>query len=110
VASGGPENQRIHRATEKTPVDALKEEKLKTLPAIPYRPYRSPGLHQQTGFVEFETNRYSVPSSYADISVELFAYPDHLEVMIKGNRIAYHPRVLTEMEKSNSLPIVKPSF
>ena len=87
-------NQRIHRATEKTPVEALKEEKLNVLPAIPYHPYRVVlASITKTGFVEFETNRYSVPSSYADISCELFAYPDHLEVMIKGNRIAYHPRV-----------------
>ena len=87
-------NQRIHRVTEKAPVEALKEEKLKALPAIPYRPYRVLlASITKTGFVEFETNRYSVPSSYADRSCELFAYPDHLEVMIKGNRIAYHPRV-----------------
>ncbi len=87
-------NQRIHRATEKTPVETLKEEKLKALPAIPYRPYRVVlASITKTGFVEFETNRYSVPSSYADRSCELFAYPDHLEIMIKGNRIAYHPRV-----------------
>jgi len=86
-------NQRIHRATEKAPLEALKEEKLKPLPAIPYRPYRAVlASITKTGFVEFETNRYSVPSSYADISCEIFAYPDHLEVMIKGNRIAYHTR------------------
>jgi len=87
-------NQRIHRTTEKAPVNALKEEKLKVLPAIPYRPYRVVlASITKTGFVEFETNRYSVPSSYVDRSCELFAYPDHLEVMIQGNRIAYHPRV-----------------
>ncbi len=87
-------NQRIHRTTEKAPVEALKEEKLKVLPAIPYRPYRAVlASITKTGFVEFETNRYSVPSSYADRSCEIFAYPDHLEIMIQGNRIAYHPRV-----------------
>ena len=64
-------NQRIHRATEKAPVEALKEEKLKALPAIPYRPYRVVlASITKTGFVEFETNRYSVPSSYADRSCE----------------------------------------
>jgi transposase len=93
-------NQRVHRATEKAPVDALKEETLKPLPAIPYRPYRvvlaSIG---KTGFVEFETNRYSVPSSYADRSCEILTYPDHLEVMVQGNRIAYHPRVFDRKGK-----------
>ncbi len=93
-------NQRIHRSTQKSPCEALKEEKLKPLPAIAYRPYRvvvaSVG---KTGFVEFETNRYSVPSSYAEISCEIFAYPDHLEVMIKGNRIALHRRSFNRREK-----------
>jgi transposase len=93
-------NQRIHRTTEKAPVAALKEEKLKPLPAIPYRPYRVvPASISKTGFVEFETNRYSVPSSYADRSCEILAYPDHLEVMVQGNRIAYHPRVFDRKGK-----------
>jgi len=93
-------NQRIHRSTQKPPCEALKEEKLKSLPAIPYRPYRvilaSVG---KTAFVEFETNRYSVPSSYAESSCEIFAYPDHLEVMVKGNRIALHRRSFNRKEK-----------
>lgn len=93
-------NQRIHRTTQKAPLEALKEETLKTLPAIPYRPYRVVlGSVTKTGFVEFETNRYSVPSSYAESSCEIFAYPDHLEVMLKGNRIASHRRSFGRKEK-----------
>jgi len=93
-------NQRIHRSTQKAPIEALKEEKHKTLPAIPYRPYRVVlASISKTGWVEFETNRYSVPSSYAEKSCEIFAYPDHLEVMIKGNRIALHRRSFGRKEK-----------
>jgi transposase len=93
-------NQRIHRSTQKAPIDALKEEKLKALPAIPYRPYRVVlAPVSKTGFVEFETNRYSVPSSYAEKASEIFAYPDHLEVMLKGNRIALHRRSFGRKEK-----------
>jgi len=110
-------NQRIHRATERAPVEALKEEKLKVLPAIPYRPYRVVlASLSKTGFVEFETNRYSVPSSYAEMPCEVFAYPDHLEVMIKGNRIAYHPRIFDRREKielpahRETLLLVTPQF
>ena len=110
-------NQRIHRATEKAPVVTLKEERLKALPAIPYRPYRVVlASLSKTGFVEFETNRYSVPSSYAEMPCEVFAYPDHLEVMIKGNRIAYHPRVFDRREKielpahREALLLVTPQF
>jgi transposase len=93
-------NQRIHRSTQKTPIEALKEEKLKALPAIAYRPYRVVlAPVSKTGFVEFETNRYSVPSTYAERSCEIFAYPDHLEVMVKGNRIALHRRSFNRKEK-----------
>src|SRR4030042_1987653 len=93
-------NQRIHRSTQKAPLEALKEEKLKVLPAIPYRPYRVILVSvSKTGFVEFETNRYSVPSSYTERSCEIFAYPDHLEVMVKGNRIALHRRSFGRKEK-----------
>jgi len=93
-------NQRIHRSTHKTPIEALKEEKLKALPAIPYRPYRVVlASVSKTGFVEFETNRYSVPSSYAERSCEIFAYPDHLDVRAKGNRVAFHRRSFGRKEK-----------
>ena len=93
-------NQRIHRSTQKTPLQALKEEKLKALPAIPYRPYRIVlASVSKTGLVEFETNRYSVPSSYAERSCEILAYPDHLEMRIKGNRIAFHRRSFGRKEK-----------
>jgi transposase len=93
-------NQRTHRSTQKAPLEALKEETLKALPAIPYRPYRVVlGSVTKTGFVEFETNRYSVPSSYAQRACEIFAYPDHLEVMIKANRIAFHRRSFGRKEK-----------
>ena len=93
-------NQRIHRSTQKTPIEALKEEKLKALPAIPYRPYRVVlASVSKTGFVEFEANRYSVPSSYAERSCEIFAYPDHLDVRAKGNRVAFHRRSFGRKEK-----------
>jgi transposase len=93
-------NQRTHRSTQKAPLEALKEETLKALPAIPYRPYRVVlASVSKTGFIEFETNRYSVPSSYAECSCEIFAYPDHIEVMVKENRIALHRRSFGRKEK-----------
>jgi transposase len=93
-------NQKIHRSTQKAPLEALKEEKLKALPAIPYRPYRVVlASISKTDFVEFETNRYSVPSFYAERSCEILVYPDHLEVVVKGNRIAFHRRSFNRKEK-----------
>jgi transposase len=93
-------NQRIHRSTQKSPLEALKEEKLRALPAIPYRPYRVvPATVSKTGFVEFETNRYSVPSDYSERPCDILAYPDHLDVRIKGNRIAFHRRSFGRKER-----------
>jgi transposase len=93
-------NQKIHRSTQKAPLDALKEEKLKPLPAIPYRPYRVVlASISKTGFVEFDTNRYSVPSDYSERSCEIFAYPDHLDVRVEGNRIAFHRRSFGRKDK-----------
>ena len=92
-------NKRIHRSTQKTPLEALKEETLRALPAISYRPYRVVlSSVSKTGFVEFETNRYSVPSSYVERTCEIFAYPDHLEMMIQGNRIGFHRRRFSRKE------------
>lgn len=57
-------NKRIHRTTEKQPLEMLKEEKLVALPQIHYQPRRSVFVVVgKTGFVSFETNCYSVPSS-----------------------------------------------
>lgn len=93
-------NQRIHRATQKTPLEALKEEKLKPLPAIPYRPYRVVSAFvSKTGFVEFETNRYSVASIYSGTSCEILAYPDQLEILIKSKKVASHERSFERRQK-----------
>lgn len=94
-------NQRIHRTTQKTPLEALKEEKLKPLPSIPYRPYRVIGASvSKTGFVEFETNRYSLPSPYSERPCEILAYPDHLEILIQGKKVASHERSFGRKQKS----------
>jgi hypothetical protein len=93
-------NQRIHRSTDQKPTDLLKEEKLKTLPQIPYRPYRIVLAQiSKTGFVEFDTNRYSVPSAYANTTAEILAYADHLEIVVQGKHIANHPRSWEQKQK-----------
>lgn len=54
-----------HRATGRTPLELLSEEKLLSLPEGVYPATRTiPGvLVSKTALVEFETNRYSVPSN-----------------------------------------------
>lgn len=94
-------NNRIHRSTGKTPAEALGEEKLKSLPQIAYKPYRVVQASiGKTGFVEFETNRYSVPSEYSGMSCEVLALPDSLEIMVKGRKVATHRRLFQRKEKS----------
>ena len=93
-------NQRVHRSTQKRPVDLFKEEKLIPLPQISYSPHqliRTP--ISKTGLVEFDTNRYSVPSSFSGASGELLAYPDHVEIWVKGKRVALHPRSFDRKQK-----------
>jgi transposase len=93
-------NQRVHRTTNQRPIDLLPQEKLQALPQIPYRPYRIILAQiSKTGFVELDTNRYSVPSSYAGATAQILAYPDHLEIVIKGKPIANHPRSWERKQK-----------
>lgn len=93
-------NQRIHRSTDRKPIDLLREEKLQTLPQIPYRPHRIVLAQiSKTGFVELDTNRYSVPSTYATATAEILAYADHLEIVVRGKPIAHHPRSFGRKQK-----------
>jgi transposase len=93
-------NQRIHRSTDRKPADLLRDEKLKALPRIPYRPHRIILAQiSKTGFVELDTNRYSVPSAYATATAQILAYADHLEIVVRGKHIAHHPRSFDRKQK-----------
>jgi transposase len=93
-------NQRPHRSTNQEPLDLLKEEKLIALPQIPYKTYRLIFAQiRKTGFIEFDTNRYSVPSSLSGGSCEIFAYPRHLEIWFHGKKVATHPRSFERNQK-----------
>jgi hypothetical protein len=93
-------NRRIHRSTDRKPADLLKDEKLKALPRISYHPHRIVLAQiSKTGFVELDTNRYSVPSVYATATAEILAYADHLEIVVRGKHIAHHPRSFDRKQK-----------
>ena len=86
-------NERIHRTTRRTPASALLEEPLLPLPAIPYKPYRVvQATIGKTAFVEFDTNRYSVLTDYAEMTAAIFAYPGHIEIMVNNRNVASHTR------------------
>jgi transposase len=92
-------NKRVHRTTERPPLEMLKEEKLIALPQIPYQPRRSVFVVVgKTGFVSFETNRYSVPAQ-PETTLELLAYPEHVELHYQGKKIATHKRSFLRSQK-----------
>jgi len=86
-------NQKIHRTTRKPPCELLNDEKLKSLPQIPYKAYRiKTAVISATGFVNLETNRYSVPSQFSHHSSSLLIYPRHIEIVINNRKVATHQR------------------
>jgi transposase len=54
-----------------------------------------------TCLVHFETNRYSVPASFANRPVSLRIYPDRLVVVAEGQVVCEHARVV---ERSHDIP------
>jgi transposase len=93
-------NDRVHRTTHNVPASALMEEKLLPLPAIPYRPYRIvQAAIGKTAFVEFDANRYSVPTDYADAAATICAYPEHIEIVVNERKIAHHARSFGRYQK-----------
>ena len=93
-------NERIHRTTDEAPASALADESLLPLPALPYQPYRViPSAIGKTAFVEFDTNRYSVPTDCVGREATIIAYPDHVEVIVEGRKRAYHIRSFARNQK-----------
>jgi len=93
-------NEKIHRTTQKIPAESLKEEKLKSLPVIPYRPYRAvSAMVSVTGFIEFDTNRYSVPTDYVEKSASIAAFPEQIEIRIGTKTVATHKRLFGKRQK-----------
>lgn len=87
-------NQKIHRSTEKTPLVLLSQEKLLRLPQGIYAPTRIlPAVVSKTALVEFETNRYSVPSSCASKKAEIIAWPEEIEIFVGSQKVARHRRL-----------------
>jgi hypothetical protein len=94
-------NNRVHRTTRRAPTEMLREEKLRPLPQLDSRPYRCvSATARKTALVEFDTNRYSVPTAYAGMDCEILALPDAVEIVVQGKRIASHPRIFKKHDKS----------
>lgn len=86
-------NNTVHRSTSKTPKELLAKERLISLPQNSYLPTRIiPAVSTKTALVEFETNKYSIPSSWAARAVEIIAYPEKIEISVTGKKVATHKR------------------
>lgn len=86
-------NNTVHRSTLKTPKDLLSQEKLIKLPQNAYVPRRIINATvSKTALIEFETNKYSVPSSCVNKVVEIMALPEQIEVCLNGIIVARHNR------------------
>lgn len=86
-------NNTVHRSTTKTPQELLSKERLISLPQAIYLPRRIiQAVASKTALVEFDTNKYSVPSSWTAKAVEIIAYPDKIEVCMTGKKGITHKR------------------
>jgi transposase len=88
-------SEAVHRSTGKSPKDLLGQERLIHLPEHPYPASRLiPAVASKTALVEFETNRYSVPSSCAGKAVDIAAYPAHIDIYLPESeqKVASHTR------------------
>lgn len=89
----GRRNNQIHRSTNKTPVETLGSENLLKLPGIGFAPRRIvQGVVSKTALVEFEANRYSVPSSLGLKPCQILVYPERLEITAGSKIVARHKR------------------
>ncbi len=84
---------RPHRTTRRAPAEMRAEEKLLPRPQIEARPYRLvTATISKTAFVEFDGNRYSVPTATAGAAAEVVAGPEAIEILVGGKRVAVHDR------------------
>ena len=92
-------NNTIHRSTGKTPKELLLKERLLILPAQTYPARRFiPAVTSKTALVEFETNKYSLPSTCASKPVEIAAYPEYIEISCAGRKAAVHKRCFSKSQ------------
>ncbi|MBF0620136.1 MAG: IS21 family transposase [Candidatus Omnitrophica bacterium] len=92
-------NNTEHRSTRQTPQSLLGKENLLKLPVNVYLARRVvPARVSKTALVEFETNRYSVPSSCVSKMVDVTAYPGLIEIYLSGQKVATHKRCFSRIQ------------
>ena len=89
-------NQRLHRDTRRKPIELFTAEEKPALLLLPLASFDTsvtlPVRASRQFRVEYDGNRYSVPSEYAGQVLTLKAYADRLLFYHQHNLIAEHPR------------------
>jgi len=94
-------NQKVKRSLGMSPEAAYLMEKPHLHPLPPYIPpvyqtfYRTVDVE---GYVQVDTNRYSVPERLVGKEVEVHKLWDRVEVFFKNQKVADHPRLLDKRE------------
>ena len=99
-------NDTLHRATQKKPIEAKKEESLKPIPDHPWNNVviHPPKKTSKTGLVTFDTNSYSVPDYLTGKPISVHATVDRIELYgVDGKRVATHSRCFKRYQ-----PIINP--
>jgi transposase len=100
-------NQKIKRSLGMSPEAAYLMEKRHLIPLPPYTPpvyqtiYRTVDV---AGYVQIDTNRYSVPERLIGRDVEVHKSWDRIEVFYKNQKVADHLRLLDKRETRATAP------
>jgi transposase len=94
-------NQKIKRSLGMSPEAAYLMEKPHLQPLPPYLPPVYQTLDRTVnveGYVQVDTNRYSVPERLIGKEVEIHKLWDRVEIYFKRQKVADHPRLLDKRE------------
>jgi len=100
-------NQKVKRSLGMSPEAAYLMEKPHLLPLPPYIPpvyqtfYRTVNV---SGYVQVDTNGYSVPERLTGKEVEVHKLWDRVEIFLKNQKVADHPRLLDKRETRITAP------
>jgi len=94
-------NQKVKRSLGISPEAAYLMEKPHLTPLPPYIPPVYQTLYRTgdvAGYVQVDTNRYSVPERLIGKEVEVHKLWDRVEVFFKNQKVADHPRLIDKRE------------
>ncbi len=94
-------NQKVKRSLGMSPEAAYLMEKPHLNPLPPYIPPVYQTLYRAVdgaGYVQVDTNRYSIPERLLGKEVEVHKFWDRVEVFWKDQKVADHPRLLDKRE------------